>query len=204
MAEEWLVPFKGRNASGIYEQNFLGRDGAVYVMDNHRAALWCWLQHLHQGRVYNLIHIDEHTDALSSQLDTWLQLLPNVRSMTIDDYLAYSYTIDLRPNRLFRWDNYLSIFLSAYRRLVKSCVFATHGEGDAPNFPDCFELTPCDLPGYLESSISTEPEPWICNIDLDYLFYSSGEQSRARRFSGGFVARVFRAVKRHLEEDRLA
>ena len=47
MAEEWLVPFKGRNTSGIYEQNFLWRDGAVYVMDNHRAALWCWIQHLH-------------------------------------------------------------------------------------------------------------------------------------------------------------
>lgn len=47
---EWLVPFKGRCYSGHYEQNFLWRHGNVYVMDNHRTALWCWLQHVDPRR----------------------------------------------------------------------------------------------------------------------------------------------------------
>ena len=29
---EWLVPFQGRNDSGADRQNFLWRDGSIYVM----------------------------------------------------------------------------------------------------------------------------------------------------------------------------
>jgi hypothetical protein len=43
---KWLVPFRGRNASKVYNQNFLWRYESVYVMDNHRAAMWCWLRHI--------------------------------------------------------------------------------------------------------------------------------------------------------------
>lgn len=62
---EWLVPFARRNASGAYNQNFLWRDGNTYVMDNHRAALWCWLQHITPGERLSLLHIDCHTDTKS-------------------------------------------------------------------------------------------------------------------------------------------
>ena len=43
---EWLVPFKGRNRSLSFDQNFLWRKDNIFIMDNHRAALWCWLQHM--------------------------------------------------------------------------------------------------------------------------------------------------------------
>jgi hypothetical protein len=43
---EWPVDFRGRNRSGPYNQNFLWRRDSVYVMDNHRAAFWCWLQRI--------------------------------------------------------------------------------------------------------------------------------------------------------------
>ena len=57
---EWLVPFKGRNASGVYNRNFPWRSGTVYVMDNHRAAMWCWLQHVDPGQAHSLFHMDRH------------------------------------------------------------------------------------------------------------------------------------------------
>ena len=74
---EWIVPFTGRNHSGATEQNSLCRSGNVYVMDNHRAALWCWLQELDLSKPHSLIHIDRHTDTLQSQMDQWLENLPD-------------------------------------------------------------------------------------------------------------------------------
>lgn len=47
-------------------------------MDNHRAALWCWLQHIEQGDRVSICHIDKHSDVLSSQLDRWIRLLPDL------------------------------------------------------------------------------------------------------------------------------
>ena len=84
---EWIVPFKGRNHSGSVEQNFLCRAGNVYVMDNHRAALWCWLQELDLTAPHSLIHIDRHPDALQSRLDEWLKHLPSWAA-GIDAYLS--------------------------------------------------------------------------------------------------------------------
>jgi len=60
MPGEWLVDFKGRKSSGVYNQNFLWRSGSVYVMDNHRAAMWCWLQHVDPNHPHAILHIDRH------------------------------------------------------------------------------------------------------------------------------------------------
>lgn len=43
---KWHVPFKGRHDSLATRQNFLWQYGNVYVMDNRRAALWCWLREI--------------------------------------------------------------------------------------------------------------------------------------------------------------
>jgi hypothetical protein len=55
---EWIVPFKRRNYSGATHQNFLCRHGNVFVMDNHRAALWCWLQAHDLATPHPLIPLD--------------------------------------------------------------------------------------------------------------------------------------------------
>jgi hypothetical protein len=68
MEGEWILPFLGRNRSGPSEDNFLWRTGSTYIMDNHRDALWCWLQHLIPGKEYNLFHIDRHFDMLDSRI----------------------------------------------------------------------------------------------------------------------------------------
>jgi hypothetical protein len=133
---DWLVPFKGRNESGIYNQNFLWRYGNVYVMDNHRAALWCWLQHVDPRSRHSIFHIDRHNDTLQARLDEWLANLPeSLVDLTIDQYLAFSYVPDVlgRSIPVFRWDNYLSIYFALFGKKVSACYFATHREGDQPN-----------------------------------------------------------------------
>jgi UPF0489 domain len=90
--DDWIVPFKGRNTSGFFEQNFLWKSGDVYVMDNHRAALWCWLQHIAPEKKHSIFHIDRHYDTL--KCDRWVPHLPTNWKMSIEEYLEYPFVDD--------------------------------------------------------------------------------------------------------------
>lgn len=158
----WIVPFRGREYSGAYDQNFVWGRGNVYIMDNHRAAFWCWLQHLEDYSRVQLFHIDRHTDTLYSRIDTWLPLCPDVRSMSLPSYLDLTYnSSDCGDVPLFRWDNYLSLFLEKHGRQVTRCYFATHKEGDGPRHKHIQFVPPWDLPGNINFWISEGSEPFI-------------------------------------------
>jgi hypothetical protein len=89
---EWLIPLRRRGAPGPYNQNFLWRHKSIYVMDNHRAAMWCWLQHIDPRRSHSLLHIDRHYDALASRVDEWLENCPSdLERLNIDQYLNWDY-----------------------------------------------------------------------------------------------------------------
>lgn len=171
MTGEWIVPFAGRNRTGVYRQNFLWRSGNLFVMDNHRAAAWCWSQCVDAQEDHGLIHIDRHNDTLQSQLETWLSLLPAGIPQTIEEYLSMSQDLDIAGKApVFRWDNYLSIYLALAGQRVTDCYFATHGEGDRPNHPAVIDLTPAELPERLSGDIARQGCPFILNLDLDYFF----------------------------------
>ncbi len=74
---ENIINFKGQNSSWVKDLNLLGKENNIYVMDNHVAALWCWLQEIEIKTKYNILHIDAHYDTMSSQVDTLLKYLPN-------------------------------------------------------------------------------------------------------------------------------
>jgi hypothetical protein len=193
---EWIVPFKGRNSTGVYRQNFLWRSDNVFVMDNHRAAAWCWSQCVDPSSDHALVHIDRHWDALSSQLDTWLFLLSNGIPGSIDDYLAIAQDLDFGGKApLFRWDNYLSIYLALTGQKVTKSFFATHGDGDRPNHSPMVELSSTELLACLPGAISDLRVPIIMNVDLDYFFgpglEGDGEDEMAIRIlDNAYVDRV--------------
>jgi virulence-associated protein VapD len=138
---EWLVPFRGRNDSGVYNQNFLWRCGSVYVMDNHRAAMWCWLQHVDPDQPHSLFHMDRHYDCLPSP--EWLENCPeDIRRLSINEYLNFDYALSDFGHgeraQLFRWDNYLSIYLARYGNSISPLVMYTHGDGTSPSLQAIF------------------------------------------------------------------
>jgi hypothetical protein len=202
---EWLVPFQGRNRSGAFRQNFLWRKENVYVMDNHRAALWCWLQHIDPKLPHSLLHIDQHYDALMSRLETWLAHLPENWDLGIDEYL--SRTVKHRdipePLPLFGWDNYLSIYLALYKDSLRGCRFATHREGTKP---DC-EFMECevwDLPLNLDFWLEDALKPWIVNLDLDYFFWQGGDDEQAQRMlSKSFINNVMKKASAKLADGTI-
>jgi len=204
---EWLVPFARRNASGAYNQNFLWRDRNTYVMDNHRAALWCWLQHFTPGERLSLLHIDWHTDTLYSRIDTWLKECPDLEGISIDDYLTHSHKTEMGDTPLFRWDNYLSIFLEKYGPQIDRCYFATHDEGDPPRLRDGQHVQyplPWELPGNISYWLEQSDEKFIVNIDLDYFVYKPVDYRNAPLFSSEYFGEIFTEVKRMNDAGRIA
>src|SRR5260370_30427902 len=90
---EWLVDFRGRKPSAFATDNFLWKHDNVYVMDNHRAALWCWLREIDLRKPHSLFHIDRHYDTVPSE--TLIKHLPSTWDMGINDYLNLRYESDV-------------------------------------------------------------------------------------------------------------
>lgn len=199
---DWIVPFTKRGHSGSTQQNSLCRSGNVFVMDNHRAALWCWLQAQDLSRPHSFIHIDRHTDTLQSRLKEWLAALPDWKS-GIDVYLGANYCTSTHTSPVIRWDNYLSIYLACFGKNLKELRFLTHSEGDKPNHKGTLFSQSWELPDNLACWLSSSNVPWIVNIDLDYFFCDS-ETGPIQLFSDQYIDTVFLTLKQAMEKDSIA
>lgn len=200
MSGIWHIPLKSRGRSGATAQNFLWQDGSVYIMDNHRAAWWCWLRHLEANEKFDLFHIDRHTDTLTSNLDLWVKNLPaQMRGVSLQDYLGFKMDLYGFPCEVIRWDNYLSLFLKQEKENLGGLYFATHGDGDAPNVPEgrCRDVDVWDLPNNFDFWLK-DGRNWIVNIDIDYFFCEFADGSHRRFLSEDFIAALCAPLKEGL------
>jgi hypothetical protein len=200
---EHLIPFKGRLVSGAFDLNLLSRSGRVYVMDNHRAALWCWFQHLKSTEKVNLLHLDRHTDTLYSKIDLQKPHMPDMWTAPLDDYLTKSYKDEFGYSPLINWANYLSLFLECYPQLVETAWFVTHELKDEPRFHDIIKPAFDTIPDRLDFWMDDSKLPWIVNIDIDYFFYKINE-SYDVLFSDQYFDAVSDVLKRHLATGKIS
>lgn len=203
VAGEWIIKFKGRNDTGAYQQNLLWRSGNLFVMDNHRAAAWCWDHLLGGGVDQVLVHIDRHNDALQSQLDVWLSHLPQGIPASVDDYLNLTYPIAQSQFPLFRWDNYLSIYLALQGAHVRELILATQGEGDHPNHAGITSLDSATLLSELEARVLSSGLPAIINLDLDYFFETDNMDTLVRSLDDTYVDELADVIGRLDRAGRL-
>lgn len=194
---EWIVPFKGRHHSGATEQNFLCRTGNIYVMDNHRAALWCWLHQLDLSKPHSFIHIDRHTDTLQSQMGQWLENLPDWTA-GIDEYLGKEYDCGGLMCPVIRWDNYLSVYLHEFGDSLTTLRFLTHNDGDAPDYEGTMFGEIWDLPENFSHWLRKNEAPWIVNVDLDY-FYCDAEGGPQLMVSDDYLTTTFRGLREAMD-----
>jgi len=210
-AVRWPVPFKGRGLSGAFNQNFIWKKGNVWIMDNHRAALWCWLQNLKADEEVGLLHIDQHYDTLWDGMDAWMNSIgsQSIDGMSIQDYLNLTFAPpNSSPSPVFRWDNYLAIFLEKYADRVGPLIMATHGAGTPPKIErSCLEPVPEEIPLNLEywiDSWSSDRRRWIINVDLDYFFFSDGDNQRREMFSQAYLEALFGTIRKVYARDFIA
>jgi hypothetical protein len=210
MSGNWIIPFRGRGSSGAVHQNFLWRDNNIYLMDNHRAALWCWLQEITFDNDKILIHVDYHTDFMSGGLTEWCKSINKpISQMSIDEYLDLKYIphekLPGQEYHTFRWDNYLSIFLSLYHSHIKTIEYAIV-EGEkivCQNLVDheCSELKPYNLPDMIKWRYDTEGI--ILNVDLDYFVYKTNDGDCDLLYSTKYIESFFESVKFQLDSQRV-
>lgn len=197
----WLVPFSGRADSAALRLNFLWNDGDAYVMDNHRAALWCWSRHMEPGKSYGLLHVDRHYDAVLSPRDLAHLGTRDPLAFSLRDYLDEAMETDfLTSTPLFRWDNYIGLLMGSRPERIHDWAFATHGSGLRPEAVEIFELQPWQLP-LLDL---TRGGPWLVNLDMDYFFHRGADGERRPLFSEDYLRDVASAVLRARETGELA
>jgi len=159
--------------------NFVFKRDNIYVMDNHLAASWCWMDCIDIGAVYNLFHIDRHYDLLHFPNTVQTQIVDvgiQLNSLTLNEYVALRQPMAGSPDAaLFRWDNYIGNLNLVYPNLFGFKYFATHNEGTPLNDFIDNEYEIKDLTTNIEYWMSQRENKWILNLDIDYFFANSEE-----------------------------
>ncbi|MBU1370024.1 MAG: UPF0489 family protein [Bacteroidetes bacterium] len=207
-----IIEFKGQNTSWVRDLNLLCKKNNIYVMDNHVAGLWCWLQEIKTNEKYNILHIDAHYDTMASRIDTWVEHIPdNIKELSIHEYLAIKfYDEDFRGgHEIMRWDNYFPIFHRMYKENVNSYHFFTHGEGSLfDEMKDKLNQYPIygllNLIDYLFDKGTSGPYKWIVNIDLDYFFQKIDDTEITIRFiSNDAIDFLIHKLKAYLSSGKI-
>jgi hypothetical protein len=188
-----LIPLKNRGESTSSSDNLLWENNSIYVMDNHRLALWCWFQKLEINKRYNLFHIDAHPDLSESALKNFNHDLWN---MSLDSYrTCWQSDVNLP---LFRWDNYLEIFLKKYPELVGVTISATHHLGSSKELSQ--EVKPYELIKVFGEIFTNKKYvndfEWIVNLDLDYFF--AAQPLKIKLFSDEYIEALANLIKQGL------
>lgn len=187
MSERWLIPFKGRLSSGPEFCNLLFQSDKIFIMDNHRLALWAWLKTLNFDSCtqYNFFHIDAHYDCDPAISDL---PLPDIKNLGLEQYMNYPSA--KTHSALFRWDNYVPVLLNHYKKNLNITYCATHNLGIKAQFDH--EFQPWDLLKYLENRFF-DHKNWIINLDLDYFF--AREFKETPLFHPTYMKKIFKALK---------
>jgi hypothetical protein len=177
---EYLIN-KGFNYSGCFQYNIVLKTDNFYVMDNHGAALWAWAQHIDTAKKYNLIHIDKHFDTLATNLSIWVNSLPpDLKNVTLDEYLALKHKLGNEEFPTIRWDNYIPIFDSLYGENINSYTFFTHKYGtsctNALDQKKVQEWQAQSLFNGIDDLIIEAEVETILNLDIDYFFLENNNK----------------------------
>lgn len=153
---------KPLDRSYIENLNFLYQHESIYLMDNHRVALWATLKEIDLSQRYNYLHIDAHYDAAITK-DEVVPSLEDIKNLSLEAFLNAK--SNLGNYALYRWDNYIPLLFKEDHFRRKVCL--THGIGQNISFKE--EYGPWELNRVLDRLIVDEL-PWIINLDLDYFY----------------------------------
>lgn len=195
--EEWLIPWQERGRSGPVHDSFLWRSDSLYVMDNHRLALWCWWQHLDNEHMrWDFIHIDRHYDALWQKARPWLQHYDSTHKSSLDAFRQARFSKHGEEMELYRWDVITSALLTMHRDKIRQWIFVTAEEGAPPAIQQMQFVRPWGLPALLRSMAksNTENPPAIVDIDLDYFTHFDDDGSIGRVFSSQYLQEINQAL----------
>ena len=201
---EKLIDIQPRYESLGFKTNLLYKRENIYLMDNHRMAAWCWVNHIDENEKYTVVHIDKHNDTLDNQMNEWTTPIKNgLKNLSLHEYdsLEYQKTKSERY-KVFRWDNYIPIFHHYYSHLVNEYVFYTHNKGYiSENFKKHIMLCPAhNLMNDFFDCFSEHENKLIINLDIDYFFCSNPNYFIF--FSNHAIKRLIKDIMRLVADEK--
>jgi len=193
--------------SGAYSDNFLVSEQNVYLMDNHRLALWCFLQKLNESdfaQKINIMHIDAHPDLAEVSVDDLKTLAQLLKNHTLESYMNFKKEGDHTP--LIKFDNYLTLFFELFKSNIhlNQTVSFTQKMGSMKRLS--FDLTPIyllkELEDRAEDKIFYNLDPWIINLDLDY--FLSSQPHKILMYSEDYLFKIGQLLRRGLEQKTIS
>lgn len=196
---------EGKHYSLAHSFYYYARQGNIHIMDNHRGALWAWLQHIEKGEMYQFIHIDKHYDTSSGNLDTWIKSLPtNFSELSFEDLMNVTFDYDqFTKYKTISWDNYIPIFYHFYSNIISNTYFFTHNQGDLYSLIKPEEWGIIGLLEQLDYLILENKNNTILNLDLDYFFAETNQDSYNLFLSEDTVISLFEKIKQALDQQKI-
>lgn len=201
---KWYRELKERKSSLSCEVNLLWQHDTIYIMDNHRVALWCWAQNVDLAQPIRLLHIDRHYDTLEVDIDKLISLLPDLDGIDLDDYLNLTYDLNDHPCTLIRYDNYLSLCFAKFGTSFSDIYMATHEDDDEPTIVDFKTIKHSDALSFdLLGLLMSDGPPWIVNLDLDY-FINKHDEKYNFPVPEEAIAHIARQLKSAYDQNKIA
>lgn len=177
--------------------NFVFKHENIYVMDNHLAASWCWMDSIDVEKVHNLFHIDRHYDLLHFPNTVKTQIIEagvQLHKLSLDEYIALRQPMKgSQDAALFRWDNYIGNLNLVYPKLFGIKYFATHNEGTVPEGFIDREYEIKDLSTNVEYWMSQIENKWILNLDIDY-FFATSEDGKYQMLTDEYIIELCKNI----------
>jgi hypothetical protein len=202
---EWLIPWTQRGRSGPVRDNLLWRNDRVYVMDNHRLALWCWWQHLDESAYWTFHHVDRHYDALWEKANPWPKHIKDEHRISIDAFRSARWASRDGDFDLYRWDTITSSLFSLHGDQILETTFATNHEGDRPALARAQDIAPWSLPSHFRSLAEREKGltfPRIIDIDVDYFTHQDLDGPFGQVFSDTFIRELGDSIRIGLDNGQ--
>ena len=198
-------------------------DIPLYVMDNHLAAAWCWMQECNPEEGYNFFHIDRHNDLGSLAPYSCYQYLKTNPHVSIDEYVGIRNPMQRDFDRpAFTWDNYINQAIQLFPDWFRKCIYATHktlNERERRMNLGCNvleETSPFHLMGTIDNALNIDElqsmianarnetlDKWIVNIDLDYFFSYDFNDHTQRIMTDDYVRMIAEVIKKHIENIKV-
>ena len=187
--------------------NFLWKsdNAPIYIMDNHLAAAWCWMQECNTEEKYNFMHIDQHDDLGACGFTKDIESLRTTPHISINEYDKITYTTLGGEFKFFKCDNYIrachflfpqwfNTNLFYYAQSSSVCSLKEWGYSDFIKQRMEVGFVGHDITQFIKDNIFPQNEiviennmrtkKWIVNIDLDFFW----DANKKRVYDDQFVS----------------
>lgn len=205
-----IEPQKSKKHYRVYDNVFLWSEKNIYIMANHRLALWCWLQcdDVFKNE-HSFIHIDRHTDARKWEgpgeqecLEKILSNFSKLQDIEVFESFQCKYRKvsatdrDMRP--CITYDNFVHLVAEAglFKHYhIYASVGDWHTSLDEKNFS--FNKRIAHIYNLADDIKSSSGK---CIVDVDLDFFDDLKDYIKKVSDDGLLIAVFRIIAKHLDE----